>query len=90
VSAVRFSPNSANPIFVSSGWDKLVKVCFLLLVGFWLYVKGGSVYALYTVAECKTAIHFMERISLRELFARSFWLLKKLEGDREVLLDLSC
>jgi len=26
VSAVRFSPNAANPIFVSSGWDKLVKV----------------------------------------------------------------
>jgi len=26
VSTVRFSPNSANPIFVSSGWDKLVKV----------------------------------------------------------------
>ena len=28
VSTVRFSPNAANPIFVSSGWDKLVKVCF--------------------------------------------------------------
>ncbi|KAI8899398.1 guanine nucleotide binding protein beta subunit [Globomyces pollinis-pini] len=26
VSAVRFSPNSANPVIVSSGWDKLVKV----------------------------------------------------------------
>ncbi|KAJ3277205.1 Guanine nucleotide-binding protein subunit beta-2-like 1 [Terramyces sp. JEL0728] len=26
VSAVRFSPNSANPLIVSSGWDKLVKV----------------------------------------------------------------
>lgn len=26
VSTVRFSPNASNPIFVSSGWDKLVKV----------------------------------------------------------------
>ncbi|KAJ3325867.1 Guanine nucleotide-binding protein subunit beta-2-like 1 [Boothiomyces sp. JEL0866] len=26
VSAVRFSPNSANPLIVSSGWDKLVKL----------------------------------------------------------------
>lgn len=26
VSCVRFSPNSSNPIIVSCGWDKLVKV----------------------------------------------------------------
>jgi len=26
VSCVRFSPNTANPIIVSAGWDKLVKV----------------------------------------------------------------
>jgi len=26
VSCVRFSPNPANPVIVSSGWDKLVKV----------------------------------------------------------------
>ena len=26
VSAVRFSPNTANPIIVSAGWDKTVKV----------------------------------------------------------------
>lgn len=26
VSCVRFSPNAANPVIVSSGWDKLVKV----------------------------------------------------------------
>jgi WD40 repeat protein len=24
---VRFSPNIANPVIVSSGWDKVVKVC---------------------------------------------------------------
>lgn len=28
VSCVRFSPNSSNPIIVSCGWDKLVKVSF--------------------------------------------------------------
>lgn len=26
VSCVRFSPNTANPLIVSAGWDKLVKV----------------------------------------------------------------
>lgn len=30
VSCVRFSPNPQNPVIVSSGWDKLVKVCSLL------------------------------------------------------------
>lgn len=35
VSCVRFSPNSSNPIIVSCGWDKLVKVSFkVVLVGF--------------------------------------------------------
>lgn len=28
VSCVRFSPNPQNPVIVSAGWDKLVKVCF--------------------------------------------------------------
>lgn len=28
VSCVRFSPNPANPVIVSSGWDKVVKVCY--------------------------------------------------------------
>lgn len=27
VSCVRFSPNHANPIIVSCGWDRTVKVC---------------------------------------------------------------
>ncbi len=32
VSCVRFSPNPQNPVIVSAGWDKLVKVrCFPLL-----------------------------------------------------------
>jgi WD40 repeat protein len=26
VSSVKFSPNPANPIIVSSGWDKMIKV----------------------------------------------------------------
>jgi WD40 repeat protein len=30
VSCVRFSPNPQNPVIVSSGWDKLVKVSTLL------------------------------------------------------------
>ena len=30
VSQVRFSPNPANPVIVSAGWDKLVKVIYLL------------------------------------------------------------
>ena len=29
-SCVRFSPNPQNPVIVSSGWDKLVKVSFFL------------------------------------------------------------
>ncbi len=27
VSCVRFSPNPSNPVIVSAGWDRLVKVC---------------------------------------------------------------
>ena len=27
VSCVKFSPNPNNPVIVSAGWDKLVKVC---------------------------------------------------------------
>lgn len=30
VSCVRFSPNPQNPVIVSAGWDKLVKVCTFL------------------------------------------------------------
>ncbi len=32
VSCVRFSPNPQNPVIVSSGWDKLVKVRFCRLL----------------------------------------------------------
>ena len=31
VSCVRFSPTNTNPIIVSAGWDRSVKVCFSLL-----------------------------------------------------------
>lgn len=34
VSCVRFSPNPQNPVIVSAGWDKLVKVCFLFFCFF--------------------------------------------------------
>ena len=33
VSCVRFSPNPQNPVIVSAGWDKLVKVCFCFRSG---------------------------------------------------------
>ena len=32
VSCVRFSPNSSNPIIVSAGWDKIVKVLLYIAV----------------------------------------------------------
>ena len=34
VSCVRFSPNTSNPIIVSCGWDKLVKVSVVLFITF--------------------------------------------------------
>ena len=37
VSCVRFSPNPQNPVIVSAGWDKLVKVR-----GFLLRLGGGD------------------------------------------------
>lgn len=37
VSCVRFSPNPQNPVIVSAGWDKLVKVC-----GSMLSIRGGN------------------------------------------------
>jgi guanine nucleotide-binding protein subunit beta-2-like 1 protein len=41
VSCVRFSPNPQNPVIVSAGWDKIVKVCancvFFLLEGAKIY-----------------------------------------------------
>ena len=32
VSCVRFSPNTQNPIIVSCGWDKLVKVGVYMVI----------------------------------------------------------
>ena len=32
VSCVRFSPNVMNPVIVSCGWDKVVKVCNVLYI----------------------------------------------------------
>ena len=45
VSCVRFSPNPQNPVIVSSGWDKLVKVClfFFFFFQFILFdLRGGD------------------------------------------------
>jgi len=33
VSCVRFSPNPQNPVIVSAGWDKVVKVCLMFSFG---------------------------------------------------------
>ena len=56
VSCVRFSPNPQNPVIVSSGWDKLVKVClffFFFLSLFFFFKLGGRVrrcFAFYVFA----------------------------------------
>ena len=50
VSCVRFSPNPQNPVIVSAGWDKLVKVgcplylfLFMLCIWVWrLLAKSGG------------------------------------------------
>ena len=34
VSCVRFSPNVMNPVIVSCGWDKVVKVSFSFCIPF--------------------------------------------------------
>jgi WD40 repeat protein len=49
VSTVRFSPNSANPVIVSAGWDKLVKVRYRLV---WEVVQETS-----WVALCSTLLY---------------------------------
>ena len=36
VSCVRFSPNPQNPVIVSAGWDKLVKVGGIFLANYFL------------------------------------------------------
>jgi guanine nucleotide-binding protein subunit beta-2-like 1 protein len=43
VSCVRFSPNPQNPVIVSSGWDKLVKVRLLFLSNFFSSVLSNDV-----------------------------------------------
>lgn len=48
VSCVRFSPNPQNPVIVSAGWDKLVKVSFFFFVFlrkflYFLHKKRGEV-----------------------------------------------
>lgn len=39
VSCVRFSPNPQNPVIVSAGWDKLVKVSFFFISEFSFLVR---------------------------------------------------
>ncbi|XP_043925770.1 receptor of activated protein C kinase 1 [Protopterus annectens] len=45
VSCVRFSPNSSNPIIVSCGWDKLVKVLNLAKFQAFINLENTSAYA---------------------------------------------
>ncbi len=49
VSCVRFSPNPQNPVIVSAGWDKLVKVCGFLLG---VYREDFSEDALQCISIC--------------------------------------
>ena len=51
VSCVRFSPNPQNPVIVSAGWDKLVKVCMLFSF-FWGEERGRSEDALQSTSIC--------------------------------------
>jgi guanine nucleotide-binding protein subunit beta-2-like 1 protein len=47
VSTVRFSPNGAKPIIVSSGWDKLVKVIVFRTMALHLLVFPGFVVCIF-------------------------------------------
>jgi guanine nucleotide-binding protein subunit beta-2-like 1 protein len=47
VSTVRFSPNGAKPIIVSSGWDKLVKVIIFRTMALHLLVFPGFVVCIF-------------------------------------------
>jgi WD40 repeat protein len=38
VSCVRFSPNQKDPLIVSAGWDKLVKVNFYIFLSAFIYL----------------------------------------------------
>lgn len=49
VSCVRFSPNPQNPVIVSAGWDKLVKVCFDC---FYTGIRSGSQDVLQSTSIC--------------------------------------
>jgi hypothetical protein len=48
VSCVRFSPNPQNPVIVSAGWDKLVKVRPLIVFVRLLHALGPMMFAFYT------------------------------------------
>ena len=41
---VRFSPNNANPIIVSAGWDKYVKVLNLTTLMLWDMSTGKTTF----------------------------------------------
>lgn len=62
VSCVRFSPNPQNPVIVSAGWDKLVKVRYNLdfakTTGFrtWICVHMMFAYFTYLLLQSLTAM----------------------------------
>lgn len=62
VSCVRFSPNPQNPVIVSSGWDKLVKVRFFQSFEFFILKRG------IIGGEILRCLH------LRICYFRAFWL----------------
>ena len=57
VSCVRFSPNSSNPIIVSAGWDKIVKVFlyFAILLS-WLAVQKSVLTAIQLQLYCISCV----------------------------------
>ena len=48
VSCVRFSPNPQNPVIVSAGWDKIVKVCCACA---WLRCDMMSFFLVFATSE---------------------------------------
>jgi len=53
VSCVRFSPVTTNPIIVSAGWDKLVKVTLLYVNCIWVKVRFQALKSAQLVSHIK-------------------------------------
>jgi guanine nucleotide-binding protein subunit beta-2-like 1 protein len=66
-SCVRFSPNPQNPVIVSSGWDKLVKVSYL--VGSCTFHDGLPLSVLFYMMLCNQSICYFRALwAMRQIF----------------------